>query len=102
YAKAAARAAVLKALADPGRLKPVSIIGAAGENCTCDFPALVCRSQPTVRHHLAQLVKAGLVTREQRGKWAWFRLRPETFAAPRAALGGDTPPADARALTHAG
>lgn len=101
-AQAAELAAVLKALADPVRLQLVSIIGAAGEICTCDLPALVGRSQPTVSHHLAQLVKAGLVTREQRGKWAWFRLRPETFAALRAALGGDTSPAHTRALTHAG
>jgi ArsR family transcriptional regulator len=40
-----------------------------------------------VSHHLSQLVRAGLVDREQRGKWAWFRLRPDRFAAVRAALG---------------
>lgn len=82
-------AAVLKALADPVRVRLVSLIGAApsGEICACDLPALVDRSQPTVSHHLSQLVRAGLVDREQRGKWAWFRLRPEGFAAVRAALG---------------
>jgi ArsR family transcriptional regulator len=82
-------AAVLKALADPVRLQLVSIIGAAaaGEVCACDLPALLDRSQPTVSHHLTQLVRAGLIDREQRGKWAWFRLRPEGFAAVRAALG---------------
>lgn len=82
-------AGVLKALADPIRLQLVSIIGAAdaGEVCACDLPALLDRSQPTVSHHLTQLVRAGLIDREQRGKWAWFRLRPEGFAAVRAALG---------------
>jgi ArsR family transcriptional regulator len=82
-------AAVLKALADPVRLRLVSIIAAAptGEVCACDLPGLLGRSQPTVSHHLTQLVHAGLIDREQRGKWAWFRLRPDRFAAVRAALG---------------
>ena len=82
-------AAVLKALADPVRLQLVSIIATApdGEVCTCDLPGLVARSQPTVSHHLAQLTRAGLIDREQRGKWAWFRIRPDGFAAIRAALG---------------
>jgi ArsR family transcriptional regulator, arsenate/arsenite/antimonite-responsive transcriptional repressor len=82
-------AAVLKALADPVRVRLVSIIAGApaGEICACDLPGLLNRSQPTVSHHLSQLVRAGLVGREQRGKWAWFRLRPDRFAAVRAALG---------------
>jgi ArsR family transcriptional regulator len=85
-------AAVLKALADPVRLRLVSLIAAArtGEVCACDLPSLLDRSQPTVSHHLTQLVRAGLLDREQRGKWAWFRIRPEGFAAIRAAL-GETP-----------
>jgi ArsR family transcriptional regulator, arsenate/arsenite/antimonite-responsive transcriptional repressor len=84
-------AAVLKALADPVRLRLVSLIAAAstGEVCACDLPALVDRSQPTVSHHLTQLVRAGLLDREQRGKWAWFSVRPDGFAALRAALGDD-------------
>jgi ArsR family transcriptional regulator len=75
-------AEVLKALADPVRLRLVSIIGTAesGEVCACDLPALVDRSQPTVSHHLSLLVKAGVLEREQRGKWAWFRLRHERLA----------------------
>jgi ArsR family transcriptional regulator, arsenate/arsenite/antimonite-responsive transcriptional repressor len=82
-------AAVLKALADPVRLRLVSLVAAAptGEVCACDLPALVDRAQPTVSHHLTQLVRAGLLDREQRGKWAWFRVRPDGFAAVRAALG---------------
>ena len=72
-------AAALKALADPVRLRLLSIIATAptGEICACDLPALLDRSQPTISHHLSQLLKAGVVEREQRGKWAWFRLRPD-------------------------
>jgi ArsR family transcriptional regulator len=71
------------------RLRLVSLIADAptGEVCACDLPALLGRSQPTVSHHLSQLVRAGLIDREQRGKWAWFRLRAERLAAVRAALG---------------
>ena len=69
-------ALILKSLADPIRLQLVSIIGtsSSGEACACDLPTLVGRSQPTVSHHLTQLVKSGVLEREQRGKWAWFRL----------------------------
>jgi ArsR family transcriptional regulator len=90
-------AGVLKALADPVRLRLVSLIAAApgGELCACDLPALLDRSQPTVSHHLTLLVRAGLIDREQRGKWAWFRLRDDGLAAVRAALGGDRAPASA-------
>jgi ArsR family transcriptional regulator, arsenate/arsenite/antimonite-responsive transcriptional repressor len=88
-AEATDLAAVLKALADPVRLRLVSLIAAApeGEICACELPALLNRSQPTVSHHLTQLVRAGLLDREQRGKWAWFRIRPDGFAALRTALG---------------
>jgi ArsR family transcriptional regulator, arsenate/arsenite/antimonite-responsive transcriptional repressor len=74
---------LLKALADPVRLRLVSIVATAesGEMCACDLPALVERSQPTVSHHLSLLVKSGILEREQRGKWAWFRLHRERLAA---------------------
>lgn len=76
-------AEVLKALADPIRLRLVSIVASAeaGEVCACDLPAMLERSQPTVSHHLSLLVRAGVLDREQRGKWAWFRLRRERLAA---------------------
>ena len=76
-------AVILKTLADPVRLRLVSIIGTApdGEACACDLPGLVDRSQPTVSHHLGQLVKAGILEREQRGKWAWFRINGERLTA---------------------
>ncbi len=88
-AAASELASVLKALADPVRLRLVSIVAAApaGEVCACDLPDLVDRSQATVSHHLSILVRAGIFDREQRGKWAWFRLRPDTLAALRGALG---------------
>lgn len=73
---------VLKAMADPARLRLISMIASApdGEACACDLAEPLGRSQPTVSHHLSQLVKAGLITREQRGKWAWFRLNAERVA----------------------
>lgn len=73
-------ASVLKALADPVRLKLVSIIANEGEGCACDFPELTGRSQPTISHHLTQLVNAGILDREQRGKWAWFRVNDDRLA----------------------
>lgn len=82
-AQASELAEVLKALADPVRLRLVSIIATAesGEVCACDLPELVDRSQPTVSHHLSLLVRAGVLEREQRGKWAWFRVRRDQLAA---------------------
>jgi ArsR family transcriptional regulator len=81
-------AAVFKALADPVRLRLVSVIAASptGEICACDLPELFNRSQPTMSHHLSQLVKTGMVEREQRGKWAWFRVVPEQLSALAAVL----------------
>ncbi|HEY5664451.1 MAG TPA: metalloregulator ArsR/SmtB family transcription factor [Ilumatobacter sp.] len=77
----------LKALADPVRLRLVSLIAGAPAVCACDLPAAVDRAQPTVSHHLGQLVAAGIIEREQRGKWAWFRLVPGQLDMIRAALG---------------
>ncbi len=69
-------ARVFKALGDPTRVKLLSLIAASegGEACICDLTAPVGLSQPTVSHHMRQLVDAGLATREQRGKWAYFRV----------------------------
>ena len=71
-------AGLLKAVADPVRLQLLSAIRAteAGEACVCDLTPLVGLSQPTVSHHLKVLVEAGLLEREKRGTWAWFRLVP--------------------------
>lgn len=81
-------AAILKALADPVRLRLVSLLATseAGEVCACDLPELLGRSQSTVSHHLGLLVDAGILEREQRGRWAWFRLLPDRLDALRATL----------------
>lgn len=83
-----ALATTLKALADPARLRLVSMIASADDGwaCACDLPGPLDRSQPTISHHLSVLVKAGLLEREQRGKWAWFRVRPERLEELRSAL----------------
>lgn len=82
-------ASQLKALADPARLRLVSLMATApdGEVCACDLPEAIGKSQPTTSHHLRQLVDAGLIEREQRGRWAWFRLDQSALAAIRTALG---------------
>jgi ArsR family transcriptional regulator, arsenate/arsenite/antimonite-responsive transcriptional repressor len=87
---AADLAAVLKALADPARLRLLSVIQAAdgGEACQCDLTAPVGLSQPTVSHHLKVLHEAGLVTREKRGAWAYYRAVPARLADVAAALTG--------------
>lgn len=83
----------LKALADPARLRLVSLMATspAGEVCACDLPDAIGKSQPTTSHHLRQLADAGLVEREQRGRWAWFRLDQTALAAIRTALGATDP-----------
>ena len=81
-------AQVLKALADPARLRLVSLVAAHdGEACVCDLTAPVGLSQPTVSHHLKVLVEAGILTREQRGRWAYFRLVPGALDALAGILG---------------
>jgi len=81
-------AAVFKVLADPARLRLLSMVASAeaGEACACDLVEPVGRSQPTVSHHLSVLVEAGLLEREKRGRWAWYRLNDERLSAVRAAL----------------
>lgn len=75
--------AALKVLADPGRLRLLSLIQAqpGGEACVCHLTEPLGLSQPTVSHHLKVLLNAGLVEREQRGSWAYFRVRHEPLAA---------------------
>jgi ArsR family transcriptional regulator len=71
-------ARTLKALADPARLRLLSVIAAheGGEACVCDLTQPVGLSQPTVSHHLKVLAEAGFVTREKRGVWAYYTLVP--------------------------
>ena len=76
-------AGALKALADPARLRLLGLIQAQpdGEACVCNLTEPLGLSQPTVSHHLRVLREVGLVEREQRGSWAYFRVVPEPLAA---------------------
>jgi len=69
---------LLKAVADPTRLRLLSMVAAHedGEACVCDLTEPVGLSQGTVSHHLKVLVDAGLLTRDQRGRWAYYSLVP--------------------------
>lgn len=81
-------AAALRVVADPARLRLLSLISNAegGEACVCDLTAPLGLSQPTVSHHLKVLTDAGLVEREQRGRWAYYRVVPERLDLLRGAL----------------
>lgn len=71
-------AGLFKAVADPARLRLLSLVArtVGGEACICDLTSPVGLSQPTVSHHMKILVEAGLLAREQRGKWVYYRLVP--------------------------
>ena len=76
-AEAETIAARLKAVADPSRLRMLSMLSAAdGEICVCDLADAIEVSQPTASHHAKVLVTAGLIEREQRGRWAYYRVVP--------------------------
>ncbi len=87
-ADAADLAAGFTALADPVRLRLLSMLAAApaGEVCVCDFVEPLGRSQPTVSHHLRILGEAGLVHGDRRGRWVWYSLDRQRLAALRAAI----------------
>lgn len=73
---AAATAELFRALGDPARVRIVNLLATrSGPVCACELYEPLALSQPTVSHHLKKLVEAGLLEREQRGKWAWFSLR---------------------------
>lgn len=75
---AVALAGALRALADPTRVRLLSIVAATegGEACVCDLTAPLGLQQPTVSHHLKILVDAGFLEREKRGTWAYYRAVP--------------------------
>jgi ArsR family transcriptional regulator len=87
-AEAEGMAAALRVLAEPARLRLLSLIQAqpGGEACVCHLTEPLGLSQPTVSHHLKVLLEAGLVEREQRGSWAYFRVLPEPLSALRDVL----------------
>jgi len=73
---ATATAELFKALADPARVRIVNVLATNREPvCACEFEPALGLSQPTVSHHLKKLTEAGLLEREQRGKWAYFSLK---------------------------
>jgi ArsR family transcriptional regulator len=73
-------AAGFAALADPVRLRLLSLIAAAEECCSCDLEAPVAKSQPTISHHTKALAEAGFIVGEKRGRWMWWRVVPERIA----------------------
>jgi ArsR family transcriptional regulator, arsenate/arsenite/antimonite-responsive transcriptional repressor len=74
--EAAATAALFKTLGDPARVRIVNLLATSAEPvCACELYEPLALSQPTVSHHLKKLVEAGLLEREQRGKWAYFSLK---------------------------
>jgi ArsR family transcriptional regulator, arsenate/arsenite/antimonite-responsive transcriptional repressor len=87
-------AEAFKALADPARLRLLSFIAAqpAGETCVCYLMKPLGLSQPTVSHHLRILFDAGLLDRERRGTWVFYRIVPERLAALRDVLAVPTEP----------
>ena len=82
-------APLLKALADPVRLRLLSLVAshADGEACVCDLNEAFELSQPTISHHLRVLREAGLLDRSKRGVWVYYRIRSEALAGLGALLG---------------
>jgi ArsR family transcriptional regulator, arsenate/arsenite/antimonite-responsive transcriptional repressor len=76
-------APLLKALADPVRLRLMSLVASheGGEACICDLNGAFNLSQPTISHHMKVLHDAGLVDRDKRGVWVYYRARPQALAS---------------------
>jgi ArsR family transcriptional regulator, arsenate/arsenite/antimonite-responsive transcriptional repressor len=83
---AVALARVFAALADPVRLRLLSLLAAHEEVCSCDLEGPLGKSQPTISHHTKALAEAGLIVGEKRGRWTWWRLVPDRLDAVGAAL----------------
>jgi ArsR family transcriptional regulator len=96
--QAADLARLLKALADPVRLRLVSMVAAheGGEACVCDLTEPLGLTQPTISHHLKILVDAGIFSRDKRGVWAYYALRPGALRALADVLGEPLPALDVR------
>ena len=76
----------LEALADPTRLRLLSLVAERGEVCGCELVAPLRVAQPTVSHHLKTLFEAGLLERERRGRWIYYRIDQKAVADLRQAL----------------
>jgi ArsR family transcriptional regulator len=79
------------ALADPVRLRLLSLIADAGEICSCELQEPLGKSQPTISHHTKQLAEVGLIAGERRGRWVWWRVVPERMAQLHDSLGAGAP-----------
>ena len=90
-AQAGGLAQAFAALADPVRLRLLSLVAAADEVCSCDLQAPLGKSQPTISHHTKALSEAGLIVGERRGRWVWWQVVPERVAALQAALSPTQP-----------
>jgi ArsR family transcriptional regulator len=90
--QAASITPLLKALADPVRLRLVSLVAshADGEACVCDLQEAFDLSQPTISHHLKVLHEAGVLDRTKRGVWVYYAVRTEALAGVAALLGCTT------------
>src|SRR5690348_14194749 len=86
-------APLLKALADPVRLRLMSLVASreGGEACVCDLNDAFDLSQPTISHHMKVLHEAGLVDRDKRGVWVYYRVRPQALAGLAALIGCPAP-----------
>ncbi len=84
---------MFRALGDPVRLRLVSLIGAhqGGEMCVCDLTSAFDLTQPTISHHLRILREAGIIGRQRRGTWVYYRLLPDALGRMAALL---SPPSD--------
>jgi ArsR family transcriptional regulator len=80
-------AGAFKVLADPVRIRLLSLIATRDrETCACELVDVLDRKQPTISHHLSVLHDAGLLDREKRGRWVWYRVVPARIDALRNAL----------------
>lgn len=81
-------AAAFAVMADPARLRLLSLLASApeGEVCVCELVEPLGRSQPTVSHHLKVLAEAGLIVGDKRGRWVWYRVVPQKLAQLRGVL----------------
>ena len=84
-------AAAFAALADPVRLRLLSLVAEAGELCSCNLEGPLGKSQPTISHHTKVLAEAGLIQGEKRGRWVWWQIVPERLDAVRDSLAARVP-----------
>jgi ArsR family transcriptional regulator, arsenate/arsenite/antimonite-responsive transcriptional repressor len=94
-------APMLKALADPVRLRLMSLVAShpGGEACVCDLAGAFDLSQPTISHHLKVLHETGLLDREKRGVWVYYRARTDALASLATLIGPSANRADRAELT---